>query len=100
MENWQIKIKDVGYKVTREVYIFRRWNGGTDVLQPDGSIKSYKQGELMDVKPIIELEPEMLQELSNELSQLGYKPDKGHTLGKLEATEKHLEDMRKLVFKD
>lgn len=99
MNQWEITIKDTGYKVTRELYIFRRTHtGDTEVLQPDGIIKTIKTGEAVsDIKPLIELEPEMLQSLADELSQKGYKPQKGYLEGKLQATENHLADMRKLL---
>lgn len=97
MENWRVKIVDVGYKVSKEIFIFRRLpNGKTEILQEGGVITS-DYG--VAPKPTIELYPEMLQELANELSNSGFKPKEGYMEGKLLATEKHLEDMRKIVFK-
>lgn len=96
--NWQIKIRDVGYKTTRDLYIFRRaFNGETEVMQPDGTIQKFKEGEAANVKPLLELEPEMLQELADELAHNGYRPQKGFLEGKLEATTNHLKDMRTLL---
>lgn len=100
MENWNIRIRDCGYKSTREVYIYRRGiNGQIEYLQGDGIIKCFSEGSAIDVKPVIELTPEMMQALSDELSSIGYKPQKGFLEGKIQATENHLDDMRKLVFK-
>lgn len=96
MDNWTIRIIDKGYKFTRDVYIFRRVPGGTEFLTGDNTLKTFKEGEAVD-KPTLELEPEQLQALADELAKVGYAPQKGFLQGKLEATEKHLKDMRTLL---
>ena len=98
MNNWIIKIIDIGWKTTREIYIFRKnRNGEREMLNGD----ILKEGvPPANIKPTLELEPEQLQALADELDNIGYKPQKGFIEGKLLATETHLEDMRKLVFKD
>ena len=98
MNEWIIKIIDAGWKNTREIYIFRKkHDDGMEML--DGRV--IKKGALgKSFKPTLELEPEQLQALADELDKIGYKPQKGFMEGKLSATEKHLEDMRDLVFKD
>jgi len=97
-EEWTIKIVDVGYRFTRDVFIFRRTLGGTEFIQGDGAGLFVAEGEAIPPKPAIQLDPEALQALADELARTGYKPQKGFVEGKLNATEKHLEDMRKLVF--
>ena len=96
-EEWNIKILDVGYKVEREVYIFRRGLGGTELIQSDGTLLFVPKDSANPPKPTIELNPEALQALSDELARVGYKPEKGFVQGKLEATENHLKDMRTLL---
>jgi hypothetical protein len=54
-------------------------------------------GETID--PTFSLAPEETQELMDELWQLGFRPSEGSgSAGALAATQKHLEDMRKIVF--
>ena len=94
-----VKIIDKGYKLTREIYILRDTQNQKCELLRNGNwveIDSYSTDE----KPTLELLPEELQMLADELNKNGFKPQKGFLEGKLEATDKHLEDMRKLVFKD
>lgn len=51
------------------------------------------------IKPFFTVPHDLLPDLLKALHNQGVKlPDKGHTEGKLEATSKHLEDMRALVF--
>lgn len=99
-DKWTIKIVDVGYRFTRDVYIFRRTLGGAEFIQSDETTVFIAEGSAEQPKPTFRLEPEALQELAEELARTGYKPEKGFTQGKLDATEKHLEDMRTLVFKE
>jgi len=96
MDKWNIKIIDVGYKLERDVFIFRRtFDGKTEML--DGTIIDV--GSAISSKPSLSLTVEQLQAFANELNKLGISPAKEYTTGKLEATEKHLKDMRALVFK-
>lgn len=95
INNWNIRIIDSGYKLTKDVFIFRQtFDGKTETL--GGEI--FGMGA-MPMKPTIELDDEQLQAFANALNELGISPQKEFVEGKLEATEKHLEDMRKLVFK-
>jgi hypothetical protein len=94
MENWKIKIVDVGYKFERDIYIFRK--NGNKVEMYDGSVSDIDGA--IPAKPTLSLSPESLQELANVLDKQGFSPKEGFVEGKLQATEKHLEDMRKLVF--
>lgn len=92
MNEWQIKIVDPGYKFTREIYISRRL--------PNGNAEFLGTGEVevgATPKPSLELTPEQLQAFSDALNANGFKPQDGFTEGKLEATERHLLDMRKLL---
>ena len=97
-DNWLIKIVDVGYRFTRDVFIFRRSLGGAEFIQNDGTALFVAEGSSEQPKPAIQLDPEALQALADELALVGYKPQKGFIEGRLTAIENHLEDMRKLVF--
>jgi hypothetical protein len=97
MENWNIKFIDVGYKIGRDVYIFRKTPRGTEFLKSDGTTEEVPTGSAIAPNPFTHFEPELLQKLADELSIIGYKPQKGFMEGKLEGTERHLEDMRKLL---
>ena len=96
-ENWTIRIVDKGYKFERDVYIFRQVAGGTEFMSNDGNVTRILESGVAPEKPTIELNPEQLQALADELAQVGYKPQKGFIEGKLEATERHLSDTRTLL---
>ena len=52
-------------------------------------------------EPMIKLQIEQAQQLMDELWQCGIRPSEGAgSAGAMAATQKHLEDMRKLVFKE
>lgn len=95
MNDWIIQILDNPAQLTRRIYIFRKLSDnriemlGGEVLDSQGVVS----------KPTLELLPEALQAFADALNELGIRPQKGFLEGKLEGTEKHLEDMRKLVFK-
>lgn len=93
----KIKIIDKGYKLSREIYITRFYPNNTGEILTSEGYKGFDPRA--EVRPTIELDPEELQELANVLAENGFKPKEGFLEGKLVATEKHLEDMRKLVFK-
>lgn len=62
-------------------------------------------GAIWDVKPFMKLPEDQTRELIQGFLDVardeGMKPhNESHTEGKLEATSKHLEDMRTLVFKN
>lgn len=97
MNEWQIRIVDPGYKFTREIYIFRRLQNGNAEFLGVGETIEIPAGSAIKPKPSIELDPEQLQAFSDALNANGFKPQDGFTEGKLEATERHLLDMRKLL---
>jgi hypothetical protein len=96
INNWKVKIIDPGYKLTYDVFIFRdTCDGKTEMVDGTIVIRGDKP-----IKPSLELNKEQLQEFADSLNGMGISPRKEFIQGKLEATEKHLEDMRKLVFKN
>ena len=49
--------------------------------------------------PLMELRPDEAQQFMDELWRVGIRPTEGAgSVGQMAATEKHLEDMRRLVF--
>ncbi len=90
---WNIKIVDSGYKLTKDVYIFREIGEKVEFL--DG--ETVHRGVAVS-KPTLELTLDQLQVFADALNNIGIKPKQGYLEGKLEATEKHLEDMRKLAL--
>ena len=91
---WKVKIIDSGYKEEKDVFIFRRLGEGKMEVLGNERIEDY--GAIK--KPTLQLNSEQLQKFAEALNEIGVKPQDGFLEGKLEATEKHLEDMRKLVF--
>jgi len=95
MEDWNIKIVDPGYKLAKDIYIFSKgFDGKIEMLS----------GEIVDngaipVKPTLELTDDQLRKFAEAINKQGINPQKEFVEGKLEATEKHLEDMRTLIFK-
>ena len=95
MEGWKIKIVDVGYKLSRDIFIYRqRFDGKGETI--NGEVFDFNSDVL---KPTLSLTDDQLRKLAEEINKQGINPAKEFTDGKLEATEKHLEDMRTLVFK-
>lgn len=98
--NWKIRIAESPFDFNREVYIYRHIGDQIEIMGGDSVTRTYGRNESILKTPTLLLSPEALQALSNALNEQGYKPQEGFVEGKLEATEKHLEDMRTLVFKN
>jgi len=95
--NWLVKIVDKGYTTFKDVYIMQGiGNNKGEIIRGD-KIETFNEGE--QINPSLVLPPEALQSFADALNNLGIKPQQGFLEGKLEGTEKHLEDMRTLVFK-
>lgn len=83
------------------LYIFRQdHQGKTFILRQD--TEEEITPERQTAEPTLYLpEQGMLKELVAAISNLGIRPDhQSFTEGKYEASQKHLEDMRRLVFED
>lgn len=93
---WQVKIV-TDYSTFRErIYIFRRYNGKIQYVDfPENTpIKTVDEG---DEVAGLHIPPEMLQALVNAVHK-DYKPSEQRFVdGKLTATERHLEDLQKLL---
>lgn len=54
-----------------------------------------------EVAPTLRVSPEILKLLANALNKMNIKPEEeSKTMGLYEASQKHLEDMRRIVFKE
>lgn len=96
-KEWKIQIIDVGYKLTKDVYIFRELQDGTEIMQTDGILKFCKYGERLPTDPTLQLSSAQLQAFANELANNGYKPKEGFMEGKFASQSEHLKDLRKLL---
>lgn len=98
-DGWQVRIKNPFSRLGHEIYLLRKNVGIIEFLTADGKIITKKEFEdNNDIKPFAYLPDGCLQLLVDEAGGLNIKPRQGFLEGKLEATDKHLEDMRKLVF--
>ena len=99
MENWKIEIGYQQFRVNKCIYITRKGHDGKYYIWRGNreEVINSKEGE--SIKPSFEFTDEMLQQLVEVLDSKGFKPKQGFLEGKLEATDKHLQDMRNLVFK-
>ena len=82
------------------------WYRGCQILVKEGNrfVKPIEldekehNGEI--VSPTLRIEDENAQTLMDDLWQAGFRPTEGSgSAGSLRATEKHLEDMRKIAFR-
>lgn len=81
------------------------WHNGVDLLVRDGDavgvnvVMERKEPGLM-VDPTMRISRGAAQMLVDDLWQAGFRPTEGTgSAGSLKATEKHLQDMRKIAFK-
>lgn len=97
MENWKVKIIDKGYTLMQDVFIWRPLIGNRiELVSSNNTVEVIEDGAVKE--PTLRLNNEQLIAFADALNNAGINPRKEFTEGKLEATEKHLEDMRKLVF--
>jgi hypothetical protein len=103
INQWKCRINERPGTWWLNVYLFRDGpNGSTVILYPkeEGNVEKTVEYGAYDIEPSIVLSHDQLAALSVELSAQNIKTrETSFTEGKLEATERHLEDMRSLVFK-
>lgn len=108
MEEWKVNVQIIDATLVAKVYIWRRVGDQVNYLNNDEkgliatSVK-YSDGFDLDIKPfMIGQLPTIMAIVRGFLAYAnseGLKSgDETFAKGKLEATEKHLEDMRKIVF--
>lgn len=96
MENyWKVRVDSPVNRLGVDVYIYRYIsNRKMELLKSSGTIVK-EAGEV--VEPTLSLEHEAFQALVDAIHS-DHKPSEGKFVeGKLEATENHLEDLRKLL---
>lgn len=101
----KVQLENVPGKLGRNLFIWRRTSEGVvEYMKSDGSFSRHerKRGEYLgDIPPTMYLDHEVLQGIVDSLAKAGVKPtEASYVEGKLEATEKHLADMRSLVFEE
>ena len=98
-ENWEVLFQEDFGTCSQKMVILRRAYNGTEVFDvKNNNLVLVPAGDGIDEKLIIKFSPEMFLALVDAI-QKNFKPSEGKfTEGKLEATEKHLEDMRTIVF--
>jgi len=98
MENWTVKIVDKGYCDVLDIFVYQRdFDGKIHLLQKGDLVETFDSGAVKE--PSFKMNKFQLQAFADAMSDMGIKPQEGFLEGKLGATEKHLEDMRTLVFK-
>ncbi len=101
LEDWEIHLNENWRTGGLDVYIFAR-SGGKTIFMKDianGISETIGDGQVSPEIPTMALPIGVSEKLFESLSKRGIKTtDAGVTEGKLVATEKHLEDMRRLVF--
>ena len=101
--NWQIEIYRKPATSLTDIYIFRRVDhyGQMIVLIPHGPDKVAEERTIKEdtsPPPSITIPNDLLPLLLDALMSHGIKsPEQSFIQGKLEATENHLKDMRKLL---
>lgn len=90
LANWSNRI---------EILLTRNDAGKTYIVTHDNLQWEERPTLAVEVEPTISLEYEEAQKLMDELWNCGLRPSEGSgSAGALAATQKHLEDMRRLVF--
>lgn len=96
MENWEVKIIDKGYTYILDVFLYHKSGNKIGLVQKGGEVIDYFEDGAVK-EPSFKLNKEQLQAFANALNKMGINPQKEYIEGKLEATERHLKDMRTLL---
>lgn len=102
-ENWVawVQVRDYAWAV--DVYLVQRFGGGrVRFLQPNGTTMEQADDEVVrdDVSPTFRLRRDQIQALVDGLADKGFTADGRRFPKEMDLMKAHLEDMRKLVFKD
>jgi len=97
----QVKAQKEGLLNQRVMlYCFEKDENGVDMAMPATFHRfSYADAATMEVLPFLSLALDQAQSLMDSLWDCGLRPSEGTgSAGSLAATQRHLEDMRRLVF--
>ena len=90
------RLQDSPYLDRIEVFVYDR----THVAKP-AVLEFDPRDEGALIEPCLELDHDAAQQLMNELWKIGIRPKDGSgTVAHVDSMKAHLEDMRRLVFKD
>jgi hypothetical protein len=101
MYDFKVKLRPAFHNMTYEVFVYyEKDRQRIMLLNPDGkTFTEYDTGACLNPTPTYVLPYDMLKSLRDELDTFGIRGASDEKIaGKLEATQAHLEDMRKLVF--
>lgn len=92
--DWKVRIREAIGINTYGVFIYREIGRKLEIARGN-VVEMVEEGAA--VEPSLVLYPQQLQAFADALNKMGINPSKEYTEGKLEATEKHLTDMRTLL---
>lgn len=99
--DWKVRIAEDFGGIVVNVWLYRNMNGKYEVLRFNDENGAYIISEHengVDVQPSLKVPSDIWQLIANSLSEVSVPSSTDQTMARLEATEYHLEDMRKLVF--
>ena len=95
-----IKAQRILYKDTIDVLMLTKHQDGSFDVVDELIIQHLQPGQVVS-RPSLELTNTEAQQFMDELWGCGLRPSEGTgSAGQLAATERHLKDMQRLVFKD
>jgi len=98
MNNFRINARKNPWLNKVEILLIDKVKGGM-AIATDVVFKRLSEGEI--INPTMTIEGDAAQELMDELWTCGIRPTQGQgSAGQLSATERHLKDMQRIVFKD
>lgn len=102
MGDWEARVVYEPGRSANAIYLTRHNATGREYMLAEDTIRTLREGEVTkDDLTFARLDDEQMRALLVAFETHGIKlPEASYTQGKLEATESHLEDMRKLVFKE
>lgn len=100
MENWEARVVFRPDMMANAIYMTRSTGDGREYLGRDGKRTLHKRAAVPKDDPYLALlDEEQIAALGIAINKSGYQAPNEHLIeGKLVATERHLEDMRRLVF--
>ncbi len=98
--DWVFRIVDDIQQFSWKAVLFRQTRDGSDVFTWDGKCHHIPPNEKFPDGAAIDFSPDMLQALMDGLWKFGTRPHDKRYEEEAKLRDAHLQDMRKLVFKD